>query len=1427
MTERRADERGERGRTVSAGGAELREWLASVRRRWRLAAALRGVALAVGGTALVLWAAWLVARLLAPAGVPLVLLAGACLLAAVALAGVGLWPLRRSPGDRQLARLVEERVPELDDLLVTAQQRLEASEPAPLDGLILRDAAARVRDLDLDRVVPGQLLRSRGLAAAAALIALVAAGIALRQPAWLAFQTARLIVAPPVLTLTVTPGHVRQQAGTPLVITAKVTGLPDGLQADPATVRLQVGGRARSVAMTAADGGFRTEVTVDRDFEYQVKSGRLSSSSFMVKALHAAQVQRIEVDYEYPAFTGLKPRKDDDAGDILGPKGTKVRVRITSDKPVTGGALRLREGAPLALAAAPPATAASSTAASSSASASASASAGASTGVAPGSASPGRVAQGSVAQGSPVQGSAAAKAPASAAGAAAQNVLQTAFTLEKDGAYRIALHDVDGLTSADDTEYFIRLLNDRPPDVRVLRPGGDRQVTRLEEIAIEARADDDYGINQLELVYAVRGGKERAVPLMRRPADPNAAPQTNVSATHTLYVEELDVQPGDFITYYARARDIARGKQSSESRSDIFFLEVRPFNEEFTAAQSQAMFSSGSAGAADLLDAQKEIIVATWKVQRRAQAGQSEQDVRAIGKAQGELRARAEQMAKGNQFIPALTSPPRRRGGGGQQPGGGGQPGGGQPGGGQGGGTAPRPGGQQPPEAAAGADNPMRGVAEAMGLAEKSLNDLKPGDAIPQEMAAYNQLLKLQAEDTRKQVTRAQRGAGSGGRTGNQDLSALFDRELMRQQETNYETRSTTEQRESQNKPESALDKIRELARRQDEIARKQRELMRQQASLPQEEVKRQLERLTREQEELRRQAENLAQQMPQNAQQQNGQQQNGQQSQGQQSQGQQSQGQQAQNGGQQGQQSQNQQGQQQGGQQSGSAQGGQQSQGQRASSQAGQQQGDTGQQGERDALRQAAADMANAAKDMQRADLDQAQQRSAQTLSRLRDVERQLRGTQPDERRRAVGELQVEAQQMAEAQQRVAAETRRLQQQGAASGDALRRLSTEQERLSERARALRRGVDDLARTGAGAEQQTMAAARDEIARQKLDSRMRESADSLRQAADQRGKVGAGQMATLGERQEDLSRATEQVARALGTSVSGNNADSRRLSDQLSQLRTQREKLDDLSRRMQEASRAQQQGQQARAGQQGQQPGQGQQGQQGQGQQGQGQQPGQGQAGQSGRAGQQPGQSGQPGQQPGQGQQGQGQQGQGQQGQGQQGQGQSGQGQQGQGQQGQGQGQGQQAGGQQPGQAGRGGQGGGNPGGGGQPSEFERLQAEYQRQVQQTREMLDQMGGGDSRGSLNGSTPTGQEFTRGSPGTEAFKQDYAKWDVLRKDVSSALDQVESSLAQRLAERQAQDRLNAGGDDRAPLEYTESVSRYYRSIARRPPSSQQQ
>ncbi len=177
-------------------------------------------------------------------------------------------------------------------------------------------------------------------------------------------------------------------------------------------------------------------------------------------------------------------------------------------------------------------------------------------------------------------------------------MLTANLVVSKDGSYRIALNDVDGLSNDGDTEYFIRMLNDRPPDVRILRPAGDKKVSPLEEVPIEARADDDYGVRSLELVIKSAGGKEKVVPIDSRP--PRIATDARSGGRgrwrHTVFLEDLSVKPGDVVTYYARATDVGRGRRSTESRSDIFFLEVKPYEEEFVASEGQ---SGGGGRAAD------------------------------------------------------------------------------------------------------------------------------------------------------------------------------------------------------------------------------------------------------------------------------------------------------------------------------------------------------------------------------------------------------------------------------------------------------------------------------------------------------------------------------------------------------------------------------------------------------------------------------------------------------------------------------------------------------------------------------------------------------------------------------------------------------------------------------------------------------------
>ena len=66
-----------------------------------------------------------------------------------------------------------------------------------------------------------------------------------------------------------------------------------------------------------------------------------------------------------------------------------------------------------------------------------------------------------------------------------------------------------------------------------------------------------------------------------------------------------------------------------------------------------------------------------------------------------------------------------------------------------------------------------------------------------------------------------------------------------------------------------------------------------------------------------------------------------------------------------------------------------------------------------------------------------------------------------------------------------------------------------------------------------------------------------------------------------------------------------------------------------------------------------------------------------------------------------------------------------------------------------------------------------------------------------------------------APGTESFKQDFEKWDLLKRQLLVALEQAGSTLAKKAQAAAAKDRLAAGIDDTAPPDYRKQVDAYFR------------
>ncbi len=711
---------------------ELSTFLDAIRKRWRWLVALRAGSSAAAGAAIALGALALAFRLARPTADAVLIMAVVAVGLAIAWIVRALRPVSAVPDDRKLARLVEERHPGFQDALVTAVDVRDTRHVfAPA---IVAGAAVHAREVEPSAIVRQEDLRraaGRGLAACALLLVTGGASLA---PLERALDAAWVRLFPSRVALAVEPGDARIVAGRSLTLRARLTGMPSDFDPNPIVTIENEKGPGRQPMRRDGESFVLTLPAVTASFTYGVSAAGLRSASYTVTVLHRPALQRIDVAYEYPAYTGMPARVEEDGGDIYAPAGTRVMVRVRADKRLSAGMLKMG-GRAMALA-------------------------------------PGREPQ----------------------------VRETSFVVERDGSYRVDLTDVDGLLSEPSAEYFVRVTDDRPPDVRIVRPEGDRQVTPLEEVEIEAHAEDDYRLGALELVYAVGAQPEKVVTL-NRGGRPSAA------GGHLLFLEELKVRPGDMVRAYARAREARRGGR--ETRSEMLLLEVTPFDQEFSLAQSQAMAGGGNGGDLDsLIQAQKNILNATWNLLRRAAAGRSDADVKAVAAAQGDVKARAQAQSAGRR-------------------------------------------GQR------GGEDPMALAAAAMGRAGEALQRKRLQDAVPHEMEALSQLGRALAENRRREVSQQRGAGGGGGNRSTQDLSALFDRELLRQQQTNYENRQSTSERREEPEESDLQKRIRELARRQDELARAQRQLASQRLS--EEERRRQLERLTREQEELRQQAEQLA----------------------------------------------------------------------------------------------------------------------------------------------------------------------------------------------------------------------------------------------------------------------------------------------------------------------------------------------------------------------------------------------------------------------------------------------------------------------------------------------------------------------------------------------------------------------------------------
>jgi hypothetical protein len=726
---------------------ELNSYIAQLRRRLRLDAWLRGAAIFTG-TALVVTVVLVVVlnRLAFPdRGLLVARLSILFALGVAATLGIAI-PLVRLTHARAV-HTAETATPELDQRLTTFQQR-EHKDSDPFLELLAADTLSRLQNSTPAHLVPDKRLfafSGAGFACLAVLVWLIAAG-----PGYFGYGSSLLWTGPkrnasPLYAITVAPGNITVRRNSDELIKAHIVGMhPGGAKL---YAHFQSAAAWEPVLMQSApqsDGGDNYQFVLaglPENVEYYVAAGPLVSAHYKVRVVDLPQVKEIDVTYNYPKWTGLKPVSEEHSGDLRALEGTDAKIEIQMDRPLKNGELTLDDGHEIHL--------------------------------------------------------------ISEAG----NKYEAIVHMDKDGAYHVAATEDDQPVRISE-DYFIATDKANPPEVSVIRPGGDYRASPIEEVTLGAKAADDFGLADVHLHYSVNGGADHDISLLKSPGAKSA------DGTTTLSLEDFKLVPGDLVSVYATARD-----GHSESRTDISFIQVDPFEREFSQSQQSGGGGGGGGGSnnqTEISKREKELIAATWKQQNDKTATPKD------SAAQGQFLSDAQRKLRDQVMALSLRIQSRDLSSANQE--------------------------------FTDFDKDMQIAASAMEPSADKLKAMQWKDAIPMEQKALQALLRAEATFRKIEVAFGQRGGGGGG-GGNsgRDLASLFDLELDTEK-NQYETAQSSSPAEQREKEiEDALAKLDALARRQEDLANQQHN------SQQSFQERWQQEMLRREAEQLQRQMEQMA----------------------------------------------------------------------------------------------------------------------------------------------------------------------------------------------------------------------------------------------------------------------------------------------------------------------------------------------------------------------------------------------------------------------------------------------------------------------------------------------------------------------------------------------------------------------------------------
>jgi hypothetical protein len=360
--------------------------------------------------------------------------------------------------------------------------------------------------------------------------------------------------------VTVSPGNTNVERGDGLVISAQFDGHPP---AEVALVLVTASGKTKRIALERhlADPIFGASLPeVTEDGLYHVEYANEKTADYKITVFDYPALARADASLQFPAYTGLTNKIIPDTLRVSAVEGTRLTYTLELNKPVARARLIAKSGGASLLLT--------------------------------------------------VQSNAVA--------------MLEQLPLTNSARYSLELVDAEGRTNKSSAEFSLQVLPDRRPEVKLAFPRGDQRVSPIEELQLQAEAMDDFGVLKYGIGFGLAGQQPQFVEL----GGPTRANEKRQFGK-LIAMEKLGVNVDQLVSYFAWADDYGPDGKVRRTFSDMFFAEVRPFEEIFRPDQSGGAESGGNQSqgqggspATKLAELQKQIVIATWKLERDKSAAQ-------------------------------------------------------------------------------------------------------------------------------------------------------------------------------------------------------------------------------------------------------------------------------------------------------------------------------------------------------------------------------------------------------------------------------------------------------------------------------------------------------------------------------------------------------------------------------------------------------------------------------------------------------------------------------------------------------------------------------------------------------------------------------------------------------------------------------------